>query len=117
MKKAVQNSDLTPQEKSSVLAWLDGDRTDWSGMRMVGAIASMGDLFATTPKEKNEWKVRMLKAGLKNQGLDIPEGFEKLPQRVQTKRLNLVTDTLLNVGKENKKKKKHWVHKETEVWN
>ena len=33
-------------------------------LRMIAGVAKLGDVFGTTPKEKNDWKARMLKAGL-----------------------------------------------------
>ena len=109
MIKAVNSSSLTPEEKAVVKKWLDGDRTDWSGMNMTGMVASLGDVFGTTPKEKNDWKTRMLKAGLGNQGLEIPEGFDTLPEKERSRRLNLVIGLTKNMGKKDglKSKLKH----------
>lgn len=126
MIQAVKGADLTSQEKADVLKWLEGDRTDWSGFHMVGAMAKLGDVMATTPKEKNVWKERMLRAGLENKGLDIPSDFGGLPEEVKSARLNAVTDMLLSAGKKEKKKKLKQqikgngelnVAKETQVWD
>jgi len=99
--QAVNKSSLTPQEKAEVKKWLEGDRTDWSGMRMTGMVAKLGDVFTKTPAEANVWKTRMLKAG----GLDIPEDFGTLPEATRTARLNAVTEMMLGVGKKKKLKK------------
>jgi len=103
MRKAVDNSSLTPQEKAEVKKWLEGDRTDWSGFKTIGMVAKMGDILATTPKEKNVWKTRMLKAGLGNQGLEIPEDWESLPEKTKTARLDKVIGLLGDVGNKGKK--------------
>lgn len=57
-------------------------------LKTVGTVAMMGDIFAKTPAEKNAWKVRMLKAGLQNRGLDIPEDFDKLSEKERKRRLD-----------------------------
>jgi len=97
MKKLVDKSAyLNPQEKQDTNKWLEGDRTDWSDFKRTQQIASLGDIFGQTQKEKNAWKVRMLKAGLGNKGLDIPEDFDKLSETEKKKRL----DKVMNVLKE-----------------
>ena len=130
MQKAVDNADLTPQEKTSVKKWLEGDRTDWSGFKQTHMVASLGDVFGQNLKEKNAWKTRMLKAGLGNQGLDIPDDWSTLPEETKKVRLDKVMDLLGEVGHKNVKKtgsrmdkvlKKNKgtldVHKETQGWN
>lgn len=54
----------------------------------VAGIAMMGEIFGNTKKEKNDWKARMLKAGLP--GLDIPEDWDTLSEDEKEKRLNNV---------------------------
>jgi hypothetical protein len=65
-----------------------------ANFRSTAAVAQMGELLTTTPKESNDWKERMLKAGLP--GLDIPEGFDKLPEAERKKRLDAVIAHLKN---------------------
>jgi len=55
-------------------------------------IAKMGEFFGNTPKEKNDWKTRMLKAGLP--GLDMPEDWESLDEAEKEVRLNKVIEEL-----------------------
>jgi len=128
MKRAVGGSSLNPQEKAEVNKWLDGDRTDWSGFQMTGMIAGLGDIFTKTPAESNAWKTRMLKAGLGNQGLDIPSDFGTLPEKTKTARLNAVINLISEKGKTKSRvrtkinKKSHpigsanWMKKETGVF-
>ena len=101
-----KTSRLSPQEKVMVKKWLEGDRTDWSGMNMTGMVAGLGDIFGNTPKEKNDWKARMLKAGLGTKGLSFPEGFDTLPEAERTARLDKVLGVLKEKGKKKKVKKK-----------
>jgi hypothetical protein len=37
-----------------------------SQMKTIGAVAQMGEFFGSSQKEKNDWKARMIKAGLGN---------------------------------------------------
>jgi len=67
---------------------------DMADLRTVGAIAKMGDIFGNTQKEKNDWKVRMIKAGLGDKGIDMPEDWETLSEDEKERRLNLVTEQL-----------------------
>lgn len=58
--------------------------------KQIGTIANLGEVFGKTTKEKNDWKERMIKAGLGNKGLEMPEDWEKLDEKTKEKRLNLV---------------------------
>lgn len=56
----------------------------------IAAVAQMGDIFGKTEKEKNDWKARMLKAGLGSSGLDMPEDWETLDEETKKARLDAV---------------------------
>jgi hypothetical protein len=67
------------------------NRTNDSGtdfLKSVGMVAKLGEIFASTTKDKNDWKVRMLKAGLENKGLSLPEDWESLTEEEKEKRLD-----------------------------
>lgn len=117
MRQAVDKSSLTPEEKTTVKKWLEGDRTDWSGFHMTGMVAKLGDVMTKTPQEANAWKTRMLKAG----GLDIPDDWSTLPEGTKKQRLDKVTELMLGAGKKKKLKSQIKsgldVSKETAVWN
>jgi hypothetical protein len=124
MQKLVDKTNrLTPAEKQYVKKWLEGDRTDWSGFHTTAMVAKMGDVLMQTPKEKNAWKTRMLKAGLGNKGLDIPSDFDTLPEEVKTARLDKAISFLSETGIKKKKLKSQIksqglnIAKETGVWN
>jgi len=57
-------------------------------LKTVAMVAKMGALFCSTPKETNDWQVRMLKAGLQNRGLIMPDDWNDLSEEEKTKRLN-----------------------------
>jgi len=61
-------------------------------------IARLGDVFGQNKKESNDWKLRILKAGLEQRGLDIPEYWDRLSEDEKTKRLDAVI-SLLEDGK------------------
>lgn len=63
-------------------------------MKMVGTIAQLGEIFATSSdnteeqnkKATNDWKSRMLKAGLS--GLSMPEDWDTLSEEEKERRLD-----------------------------
>tara|TARA_Y100000310_G_scaffold309683_1_gene354054 strand:+ start:1298 stop:1801 length:504 start_codon:yes stop_codon:yes gene_type:complete len=57
-------------------------------LKSVGMVANLGNIFADNQKDKNDWKKRMLIAGLENKGLTIPKDWETLTEDEKTKRLN-----------------------------
>jgi len=61
-------------------------------MKSIGMVASLGDVFCDNQKDKNDWKARMLKAGLENKGLTMPDDWDTLSENEKEKRLNGVID-------------------------
>ena len=64
------------------------EKEEENNFKSVGMIAALGDLFCNSQKEKNNWKIRMLKAGMENKGLIIPDDWETLTEEEKEKRLN-----------------------------
>ena len=95
--KAFKNKILTEEQKKACDEFIEGDHTDWSGFKTTSMVAKMGDLFCDTQKEKNDWKARMLKAGI--QGLDIPEDWDELSEDEKGKRLDNVISLASDVPK------------------
>lgn len=60
----------------------------------VAMVASLGEIFGTTQKDKNDWKLRMIKAGLESKGLQIPEDWDTLTEDEKETRLNKVINSL-----------------------
>ena len=55
----------------------------------IGAVAQLGEVFGgETLKEKNAFKLRMLKAGLGNKGFEVPEDWDTLSEEEKAKRLD-----------------------------
>jgi hypothetical protein len=58
----------------------------------ISMVAQMGGLLCSAQKEKNDWKKRMLLAGLP--GLDIPADWDLLSENEKENRLNNVINEL-----------------------
>lgn len=58
--------------------------------KTVAMVAKMGEFFGANQKESNDWKARMLKAGLENKGLIMPEDWDDLDEDTKQARLDKV---------------------------
>ena len=65
-----------------------------NGFKGIAMVAKMGEIFGKTKQEANNWKVRMLKAGLENRGFIMPEDWETLTENEKERRLNGVINEL-----------------------
>lgn len=65
-----------------------------SELNTIGMIASLGAIFSTNQKESNDWKLRMVKAGLESKGLIMPDDWETLTEDVKEERLNKLIEEL-----------------------
>ena len=77
------------------LTKVDGDRPGEkeeaaSMMRTTSMIAAFGNIFCNNAKDQNDWKLRMMKAGLP--GLDVPEDWDGLDEAEKTRRLDQIID-------------------------
>lgn len=83
---------LSDADKIICREFINKDNTDWSQFRTTFTIAKLGEIFADTTREKNDWKLRMLKAGIS--GIDIPEDWDKLNEDEKERRLNKVLELI-----------------------
>lgn len=81
---------LNDKGKAAFKAFIDKDQTDWSGFQQTARVAALGEVLGRSQKEKNDWKARMLKAGLGSSGLEMPEDWETLTEDEKERRLNNV---------------------------
>lgn len=58
----------------------------------VAMAAVFGDILCNTKEEKNNWKMRMLKAGIR--GIDPPADWDTLPEDEKERRLNGAIEAL-----------------------
>jgi hypothetical protein len=103
--KAFKNKILSEKEKKLCDDFIEGDQTDWSDFKATKMVAELGNLFCETKKDKNDWKARMIKAGLGNKGLQMPENWDALDEDIKEKRLNAIIKMIGNVPNENKNNK------------
>ena len=88
---------LTEAEKQDFKAFIKNPnrvKESLEPLNRISNIMALGNVFAETKKEKNTWKLRMLKAGLENKGLDLPDGFDSLNEEEKERRLNGAIEAL-----------------------
>lgn len=61
-----------------------------SVLKSTAMVAALGDVFGKDKKEANDWKARILKAGLGDLGLEMPEDWDTLDEATKEARLNAV---------------------------
>ena len=65
-----------------------------NSLKTIAMVAKMGEIFGANQKEKNDWKARMLKAGLESKGLIMPDDWNTLSEDEKEKRLNRAIEQL-----------------------
>jgi len=56
-------------------------------MKSVSIVAALGAILCPDQKSKNDWQTRILKAGLGNRGLQMPDNWDQLTEDEKEKRL------------------------------
>ena len=87
---------LNDKEKKVFLSRL-ADNDSRENTRMFGTVAmvaTLRDIFGKNQREKNDWKARMIKAGLENKGLIMPSDWDALSENTKEVRLNAVIKQL-----------------------
>ncbi len=56
-------------------------------LKTVSMAAAFGAILCPDQKSKNDWQARMLKAGLGNSGLMMPDNWDQLSEDEKEKRL------------------------------
>lgn len=84
---------LTKKQKEYCKKWIDtgGEvqkKKDLAMLKIAGNIASLGAIFGKDQKESNDWKQRMLEAGIP--GLSIPSDWDELSEDEKQIRLDQV---------------------------
>jgi hypothetical protein len=95
---------LLRKSKLFTIAEINSYRSRWQrgyvaevnqNFSMIAGLAKMGELLSDDKKEQNDWKKRMLDAGLSGLGLDMPDNWDSLSEDDKERRLNSVI-TMLN---------------------
>lgn len=86
-----ETESLSADEKKASSEYVKNYRNESnSELKTIAAVATMGEVFGKTQKEKNDWKTRMIKAGLEHKGLIMPDDWDSLDEDTKEKRLNSV---------------------------
>lgn len=88
---------LTDDEKTQFKAMIKNPnriKDDLAPLKNIANVMALGEIFAGNQKEKNDWKLRMLKAGLENKGLIMPDDWDTLPEEEKERRLNGIMEML-----------------------
>ena len=91
-KLAEETKKLSKHQRATVLKFIKNPgrvEDDLKPLKTIAGIAKLGEVLAgDSKKSKNDWKTRILKAGLEGRGLIIPEDWDKLNEAEKEKRLN-----------------------------
>lgn len=88
-----KNKTLSEEEKNLCKAFIAKDNTDNSHLKSIAMVAVLGEFFGKDKKESNDWKTRMIKAGL-GEGIQMPEDWDELDEETKELRLNKVIKEL-----------------------
>lgn len=93
---SVSNRIISKEDKKRYQEMIKNDSFSQDGnpFKTVAMIAKMGEIFSTDQKGSNDWKARMLKAGLAGKGLIMPENWDTLSESDKESRLNAVISEL-----------------------
>lgn len=93
-----KSTSLSEEEKKLCLEYANRDHTDWSVFKTTSVIAQLGNLFCDNQKDKNDWKARMIKAGIGNRGLEMPEDWDTLDENTKQARLDGIIKIMREAG-------------------
>ena len=82
--------------KKKLGLWKEKDEKEVTDkFKTLGMAMAVGNLIGKDTGEKNDWKIRILKAGLEGKGLIIPEDWDELSEDEKSERLNKLTGFLI----------------------
>ncbi len=56
----------------------------------IGTVMALGNVLSDTPIQANDWKLRMLKAGIPQDAISLPDGWDALSETEKTRRLDAI---------------------------
>lgn len=91
-------SDLSKGQQTKFMNKISGKSREEANKMFssIAMVAKLGEILTDDKKESNDWKARMLKAGLSDKGLIMPDDWNELPEIEKTKRLDNVINHLNN---------------------
>jgi hypothetical protein len=97
LEKLLSQANLSEEEKNEFSEKIKGNEwreKDLAGLKMIAGIAKLGEILCQGKKESNDWKKRMLTAGLEGKGLIMPDDWDELSEETKEARLNGAIKTL-----------------------
>lgn len=92
--KALKKHSITQEESDTCYDYIQNYQEKPNFMlQMTANIAQLGSLLCTTQKDTNDWKARMLKAGL-GEALDMPADWSQLSEDEKQSRLDKAIQVL-----------------------
>lgn len=88
---AIRKAKLDKKMEAEALKWTDEYKED-NPFKAMAMVMKMGEVLAgDSQKAKNDWKLRMAKAGM-GEGMIMPEDWDTLTEDEKERRLNKVID-------------------------
>lgn len=91
MTKALEKASkkISSYRRRTIKKWLDnGGKREMKKYSSVAMVASLSSLLTDNQKEANDWKARMLKAGLPEGALQMPDDWNELDEDEKQRRLD-----------------------------
>lgn len=91
--KAFKKKLITKEEHQTLYDYIK-NYEEPSRFNHIAAVAKLGEVFGSNQKESNDWKARMLKAGLPEGALQMPEDWDTLSEDEKQRRLDGAIEAL-----------------------
>ena len=90
IKNTLAKADFTPGRIEKIMAKVEKQAIGAVNRELgvIRGIAKIGELFCSDQKGANDWKARMLKAGLGGRGLSMPDDWDNLSEDEKQRRLD-----------------------------
>lgn len=85
---------LSVTADSALSGGINRHESEMQRLKTISAVMALGDIFGSNQSESNDWKARMLRAGLDGRGLIMPDDWNELDEDTKTARLNAVIEQL-----------------------
>ncbi len=95
--ETIRKSDLQEKDKKICNNFIENYKESDSMLNTIAMVAKIGEVMCNNIKDKNDWKARMLKAGLENKGLIMPDDWDSLDEKTKQERLDNAINTISDV--------------------
>lgn len=83
-----------PADREAIAKFAKEGKADTSDLKKISGIMALGSIFTEDQAGANDWKTRMLRAGLEGRGLMMPDDWDQLPEDEKTSRLDKIIKVL-----------------------